>query len=295
METLFKIDEVKKIVREWKKQGFSVGFVPTMGALHEGHASLIKKARENSDKVIVSIFVNPTQFGPNEDFDKYPRTLEVDKVICQNCGADVVFAPSAVEMYPVLNQNNDDKKELITNKHLTMVIAPKSFSTELCGATRPGHFDGVVTVITKFFNVIQPDKAFFGQKDAQQLIIIKKMCSDLNFETEIIPCPIVRGDDGLALSSRNAYLSDEERKKATSLYRVLKKAKACYNSKKTRCFEEIKSESLKELHEDVELEYLEAYGFEHFERQKLISGKTLIAIAARIKNVRLIDNIIIED
>ena len=200
------IAEVREQIREWKKQGLSVGLVPTMGALHEGHLSLIKKSVETCDKTIVSDFVNPTQFCPSEDLEKYPRTLDEDIKLCEENGVDIVFAPSPKEMYGADTR--------LTNDFLTYVIPPFFYTNKLCGKSRVGHFDGVCTVVLKLFNIVQPDFAFFGQKDAQQLIIIKKMVEDLNIPVNIIPCPIVREESGLALSSRNKYLSDEGKKNA---------------------------------------------------------------------------------
>ncbi len=179
-----KITDVRKKVLEWKNQGLSIGLVPTMGALHEGHLSLIKKSVETCDKTVVSIFVNPIQFGPSEDLNKYPRTLEADLEMCKSAGVDLVFNPSAAEMY---GQSN-----ILSNDFLTYVVPPFFYTDKLCAKTRPGHFDGVCTVVAKLFNIVQPDFAFFGQKDAQQLIIIKKMVKDLNIPVEIISCPIVR-------------------------------------------------------------------------------------------------------
>ena len=202
------IQEVKNNIKEWKKQGFTIGLVPTMGALHAGHASLIKKAKETCDKVVVSVFVNPIQFGPNEDFDKYPRTLDNDKKICDELGADIVFAPTPKEMY---GENNK-----LSNVDLTFVCPAYKYVDCMCGKARPGHFDGVATVVLKLFNIASPDYAFFGQKDAQQLFILTKMVRDLNLDIKIVPCPIVREADGLALSSRNTYLSQEERQIAST-------------------------------------------------------------------------------
>ena len=207
MKIIHKIEELKNILKD--KRTLEIGLVPTMGALHEGHASLIKKSVEQNDYTVVSVFVNPVQFGINEDFDKYPRTLEKDAKLCENLGADIVFAPAVDEMY-------QDTKEL------TLVCPPYSAINKLCGKSRPGHFDGVATVVSKLFNITGSTKAYFGQKDAQQLFIIKKMVKDLNFNVEIIPCPIVRENDGLALSSRNSYLKEESREDALKLYKAVK-------------------------------------------------------------------------
>ena len=206
------IKEVREQIKEWKKAGLTVGLVPTMGALHNGHLSLIKKAVEKCDKVVVSVFVNPIQFCPGEDLDKYPRTLEADQKLCESNGVNIVFAPTPSEMY--------GDCQMRTNDFLTYVIPPFFYVNKLCGKSRVGHFDGVCTVVNKLFNIVQPDFAFFGQKDAQQLIIIKKMVKDLNIPVEIIPCPIVREESGLALSSRNKYLSEEDKIQALALSKI---------------------------------------------------------------------------
>ena len=198
---LHKIEEVRENIKQWKKQGLSVGLVPTMGALHNGHLSLIKKALEKCDKVVVSVFVNPIQFCPGEDLDKYPRTLDEDKKLCEENGVSIVFAPTPSEMY--------GEGQMLSNDNLTYVIPPFFYVNKLCGKSRVGHFDGVCTVVLKLFNITQADYGFFGQKDAQQVVIIKKMVKDLNVPVEIVVCPIVREDSGLAVSSRNAYLSEE--------------------------------------------------------------------------------------
>jgi pantoate--beta-alanine ligase len=204
------IKEVREVIGNWKKRGFSVGLVPTMGYLHPGHISLIERARKENDMVVVSIFVNPIQFGPNEDLDTYPRDMTHDREVCEKAGAELIFAPQPSEMYPSENFAFVDIKEL---------------GDGLCGAKRPGHFRGVCTVVSKFFNIVLPNRAYFGEKDAQQLAIIRRMVKDLNIGTEIVSCPIVREADGLAMSSRNLYLSPEERKAALSISRSLSAAK----------------------------------------------------------------------
>ncbi|MEA4872706.1 MAG: pantoate--beta-alanine ligase [Synergistaceae bacterium] len=204
------VQETREVIWNWEKRGFSVGLVPTMGYLHPGHVSLIERARKENDMVVVSIFVNPIQFGPNEDLDKYPRDMAHDTETCEKAGADLIFTPEPSEMYPSENLAFVDIKEL---------------GNGLCGAKRPGHFRGVCTVVSKLFNIVLPDRAYFGEKDAQQLAIIRRMVKDLNFRAEIVSCPIVREPDGLAMSSRNLYLSPEERKAALSLSRSLSEAK----------------------------------------------------------------------
>ena len=204
------IKEVREVIGNWKKRGFSVGLVPTMGYLHPGHISLIERARKENDMVVVSIFVNPIQFGPNEDLDTYPRDMTHDREVCEKAGAELIFAPQPSEMYPSENFAFVDIKEL---------------GDGLCGAKRPDHFRGVCTVVSKLFNIVLPNRAYFGEKDAQQLAIIRRMVKDLNIGTEIVSCPIVREADGLAMSSRNLYLSPEERKAALSISRSLSAAK----------------------------------------------------------------------
>ena len=275
------IAEVKKQVSQWKKEGLTVGFVPTMGALHEGHLSLIKKSAETCDKTIVSVFVNPTQFGPAEDFNSYPRTLDEDYNLSKSTGADLVFAPSAAEMY------GEDK--ILSNDFLTYVVPPYFFVDKLCAKTRPGHFDGVCTVVAKLFNIVQPDYAFFGQKDAQQLIIIQKMVNDLNIPTEVVSCPIVRSENGLALSSRNKNLSEQGKEEALVLSKILFNIKACYQKGITDV-KALAETALSFLNENHELEYLEFVDKISLETKTAVDENTLVLIAVKIENVRLIDN-----
>ena len=276
---LTEINSVKEQVSQWKKQGLSVGLVPTMGALHIGHESLIKKAKETCDRVVVSIFVNPIQFGPNEDYGIYPRNLEKDSALCTDNGVDIIFSPTDEEMYP-------------ERKNLTTVIPPDFYKNKLCGLTRSGHFEGVATVVLKLFNIVQPDYAFFGQKDAQQVIILNKMAKDLNLPLKISICPIMRDENGLACSSRNTYLSPEGRKKALSLIKTLKKVEELYKNGVIQT-KQVLAEAVKCLDKDAKLEYLEIYDFNSFEVLDEIKKDSLVAIAARVDNVRLIDNIII--
>ena len=278
------INDVKSTIKEWKKENLTIGLVPTMGALHNGHASLIKKSKEMCEKVVVSVFVNPIQFGPNEDFDKYPRTLENDKKICDELGADIVFAPSPREMY------GDNIK--LSNTDLTFVCPPYNLVDCMCGKARPGHFDGVATVVTKLFNIVTPDYAFFGLKDAQQLYIIKKMVKDLNMNLTIVPCPIVREDDGLALSSRNTYLSQEERKKALTLSKALKQLEQTYKQGITDV-NILFDTALSVIDKNIELEYIEFRDFETFEKVANAKSNTLVALAAKVGRTRLIDNVIL--
>lgn len=274
------IKDVRTQVKNWR--GEKIGLVPTMGALHEGHKSLIKKAKEVCDKVVVSIFVNPIQFGPSEDYEKYPRTLEDDKKICDDLGVDMIFAPNPKEMYQTT--------ERLSNDNLTYVCPPFFYVNKLCGKTRVGHFDGVCTVVLKLFNIVQPDCAFFGQKDAQQVIIVKKMVKDLNVPIEIIQCPIIREETGLALSSRNKYLSESGKKDALVLSKILNNIKACYN-KGIKEVSVLKETAYSFLNEKHELEYLEILDKETLEEKKLADDNSIALIACRVENVRLIDNV----
>ena len=282
---LNKIEEVKKNIRDWKKEGLTIGLVPTMGALHAGHLSLIKKAKATCDKVVVSVFINPIQFGPSEDFDKYPRTLEADEKLCKENGVDIVFAPVPKEMY------GDEGR--LSNDILTYVCPPFFYVNKLCGKTRVGHFDGVCTVVLKLFNIVQPDYAFFGQKDAQQVIIVKKMVRDLNVPVKIIQCPIVREESGLALSSRNKYLTEEGKKDALVLSKILNNIKACYKKGITDVAA-LKETSYAYLSEKHDLEYLEFVDRENLEDKTAADDNTIVLIACRVENVRLIDNIYLE-
>ncbi len=277
---LHTIDDVRRARKEWK--GLTVGLVPTMGALHAGHLSLIKKAKETCDKVIVSVFVNPIQFGPSEDFDKYPRTIEKDYELCKDAGVDIVFAPSPKEMY--------GEGQRLSNDTLTYVCPPFFYVNKLCGKTRTGHFDGVCTVVLKLFNIAQPDYAFFGQKDAQQAVIIRKMVKDLNIPVEIIQCPIVREESGLALSSRNKYLSEDGKKDALVLSRILNNIKACY-SKGITDISALKETAYSYLTDRHDLEYLEILDKNTLEEQEKANNDSIALIACRVENVRLIDNI----
>ena len=278
------INEVREQIKKWKKEGLTVGLVPTMGALHAGHLSLIKKSVEKCDRTVVSVFVNPIQFCPGEDLDKYPRTLEADEKLCNNAGVDIVFAPSPKEMY--------GEGHILSNDFLTYVIPPYFYVDKLCGKSRVGHFDGVCTVVNKLFNIVQPDYAFFGQKDAQQLIIIKKMVKDLNIPVEIIPCPIVREESGLALSSRNKYLSDEDKKEALALSKILFNIKACYDKGITDV-KALTETAYSFLNGHHALEYLEFRDKENLEEKTVADDNTQVFIALKIGDVRLIDNILL--
>lgn len=278
------IKEVRNKIAEWKKEGLKIGLVPTMGALHSGHASLIKKAVETCDKVVVSVFVNPIQFCPGEDYEKYPRTLEDDTKLAEKIGAAMVFAPTPDEMY--------GKGQRLSNDTLAYVVPPFFYVDKLCGKSRVGHFDGVCTVVAKLFNITQPDYAFFGQKDAQQLIIIKKFVKDLNFPIEIVSCPIVREESGLALSSRNKYLSEEGKKDALVLSKILMNIKNCYDKGITD-INALKETAFSFLTEKHDMEYLEFVDKENLENKTKADNNTLVLIACRVEGVRLIDNIIL--
>lgn len=276
MDIISKINEARNKINEWKKQGLSIGFVPTMGCLHQGHLSLIEQARQENDKVIVSIFVNPLQFGPNEDFSRYPRSLDKDLDGCRNFGADLVFTPSLNELLPEKNLVYVDVDLLGNN---------------LCGSSRPGHFRGVCTIVAKLFNILTPDRSYFGQKDAQQLAIITRMVKDLNFNTKIVPCPIIREADGLAMSSRNVYLTKEERKAATIISRSLTAAKSLLEQGerdsltiKSFIIDSIKTEPL------ANIDYVEIVDHESLQYVDIIEKPILIAVAVYFGKTRLIDN-----
>lgn len=278
MKVIKKIDELRDVLKDFKKEGKTIGLVPTMGFLHKGHASLIKKAVEENDIVVVSDFVNPIQFGPNEDLEAYPRDINADSKLCEDLGADFIFNPEPSEMY-------HDKKAFIDIEGL---------SDNLCGARREGHFRGVCTVCTKLFNIVGPDRAYFGQKDAQQLSIIKKLVFDLNIPVEIVACPIVREDDGLAMSSRNTYLSADERKAALCLSKAIfegeKMAKngASVGEVLEKMKELISSEKL------AKIDYISAVDLETIKDVDNFNKDTLVAIAVYIGKTRLIDNFIYE-
>lgn len=279
MKIIRKIKLMQEYVKRQRKAGRSVGFVPTMGALHEGHLSLIRRAKKENDMAVVSIFVNPTQFGPKEDFKKYPRPLAKDMRLAKNAGAEVIFNPSAVEMYPVGYQ--------------TYVEVGK-IAEGLCGASRPGHFRGVATIVAKLFNAVPSNKAYFGQKDYQQVQVIKQMVNDLNIPLQVVVCPIVREKDGLAMSSRNQYLNPEERKSATCLYEALKIAKAMIGrGVKDACKIKTEIRNIIESNLLARVDYIEIVDAENLEPVKKIEGKITIALAVFIGKTRLIDNMVI--
>lgn len=274
------ICEVKDIVKEWKKEGLSIGFVPTMGYLHEGHGSLITKARENNDRVVVSIFVNPMQFGENEDLDSYPRDIDKDSEYVEKLGGDLIFNPEASEMY------NDGFCSYVDMSVLT---------EELCGLSRPVHFRGVCTVVNKLFNIVTPDKAYFGEKDAQQLAVIRRMVRDLNMNVTVVGCPIIREDDGLAKSSRNTYLSAEERQAALVLSKAVFAGKAMIAEGETDGDKVL--DAMKQIisaEPMARIDYVEMVKWDTIEVHHKVDCPVLVAMAVYIGKTRLIDNFIQE-
>ncbi|MBQ1327970.1 MAG: pantoate--beta-alanine ligase [Eubacterium sp.] len=277
MKVVKTVAEVREIVAGWRKNNETVGLVPTMGFLHQGHQSLIKKSVENNDRTVVSVFVNPIQFGPNEDLEAYPRDLERDSALCEETGADLIFNPEPSEMY------KDGFVSFVDMNGLT---------NHLCGLSRPVHFRGVCTVVTKLFNIVCPDRAYFGQKDAQQLAVIKRMVKDLNMPLEIVGCPIVREADGLAMSSRNTYMNAEERKAALILSKSIKLGQKLVEDGerdasvvRNKMIELLTSEPM------AEVEYVNVVNNLTMEDIDVIEGDILVAIAVKIDNkVRLIDN-----
>lgn len=280
MEIINRKQRMSSIVRKLRRENKSIGFVPTMGALHEGHVALVKEARQLSDIVVVSIFVNPTQFGPNEDFDRYPRDLTADAAMLAEFEVDYVFVPDIDEIY---------------GPGFSTYVYVEGLTETLEGSSRPGHFRGVATVVTILFNTIRPDRAFFGSKDAQQVGVVKRLTKDLGFETEIVVVPTVREESGLALSSRNAYLSDEERQRASIIYQALREAKIAFRdgerngSRLAQIVEEkISSEPL------ARIDYIAVVNNEDLEPiEKIDDKEVLIAVAVRFGKVRLIDNIVL--
>ena len=280
MEIVSTVKEVRDRVKAWKKEGKQVGLVPTMGYLHEGHKSLIDKAVAENDAVVVSVFVNPMQFGPTEDLASYPRDLEADAKLCEAAGASLIFHPEPEEMY------KDGFCSFVDMNGLT---------NALCGLSRPVHFRGVCTVVNKLFNIVQPDKAYFGEKDAQQLAVIKRMVTDLNMDIEIVGCPIIREADGLAKSSRNTYLNAEERQAALVLNRSLKAGKALVDAGETRACV-IKSAITAEIEKEplARIDYVDVVDFDTITPVEKLEGSILVAIAVYIGKTRLIDNFIVE-
>lgn len=280
MEMTGKIDEVRKQVKEWKRQGLTVGLVPTMGYLHEGHKSLIDRAVAENDRVVVSDFVNPIQFGVNEDLATYPRDIEADKKLCEQAGADLVFHPEPEEMYA---------------PDFSTYVEMQKVSEGLCGKTRPTHFRGVCTVVCKLFHIVTPDRAYFGQKDAQQMAVIRRMVRDLNMDIEIVGCPIIREKDGLAKSSRNTYLNEEERKAALVLSKaifhgedMMKNGERDAETIVTAMRRLIEAESM------AKIDYVEMVDADSIDPLTRAEGRVLTAVAVYIGSTRLIDNFIME-
>ena len=274
MQVFKTIKETRQAIKYWKKQGLTIGLVPTMGYLHEGHGSLIERCRKENDIVGVSIFVNPTQFGANEDLAKYPRDFERDSKICSDLGADFIFCPDAGEMYI------DPQAYVNIN----------TLSETLCGKSRPTHFKGVCTVVSKLFNIVSPDRAYFGEKDAQQLAIIRKMVEDLNFDVEIVGCPTVREKDGLAKSSRNVYLSDDERKASLCISKAIEKGLNVIHSG-------IESSEVIDTMEAIinseplaKIDYISVVDLKTMQPVEKIEEDVLVAMAVYVGKTRLIDN-----
>lgn len=280
MQVVTKLDTIKETIKEIKKKGMTVGFVPTMGFLHEGHLSLVRTASEETDFVVMSIFVNPLQFGVGEDFERYPRDLERDKKLADSAGCDLLFVPASREMYPP--------------GYATFVHVDR-LTEGLCGASRPGHFRGVTTVVTKLFNLVSPHKAYFGQKDAQQALVLKKMVLDLNMDLDLVILPTVREPDGLAMSSRNKYLTSEERKEAPVLYRSLLMAQELiWHGERDPQVIKKNMEDLIRSARGVVVDYLEIVDTEELKPLELIKGQCLVAVAVKFGATRLIDNIFVE-
>ena len=280
MDICYTIKDVRERVNAWKREGLTVGFVPTMGYLHEGHKSLMESARANNDRVVVSVFVNPMQFGPNEDLESYPRDFEKDSALCESVGVDLIFHPEPEEMYA---------------DGFCSYVDMNGLTTELCGKSRPIHFRGVQTVVLKLFNIVKPDRAYFGQKDAQQLAVIRRMVKDLNVDTEIVGCPIVREADGLAKSSRNTYLNPDERKAALILSRSLKLGRELIENGETDSKAVIKAITDSINTEPLaKIDYVDVVDFDTITPVDKIGKSVLVAIAVYIGKTRLIDNFIIE-
>ncbi|HPV62754.1 MAG TPA: pantoate--beta-alanine ligase [Fervidobacterium sp.] len=279
MRLIQNVSEMKALSKSVIDDGKTIGFVPTMGYLHQGHLSLVQKAREENDIVVVSIFVNPTQFGPNEDYNRYPRDLERDLRLLNPFNVDYIFNPSVEEMYPAYYSVYVDETEM---------------SKYLCGARRPGHFRGVCTVVTKLFNIVRPTRAYFGQKDAQQFRILRRMVENLNMDVEMVEMPIVREPDGLAMSSRNVYLSDEERREAPRLYKSLLEAKRLIDGGE-RDVQKIKDAMQRVLnHPLLKIDYVEIVDEKTLIPVDRIEGDVIVAIAVFFGKARLIDNVIIK-
>ncbi|MDE5411894.1 pantoate--beta-alanine ligase [Alkalihalobacterium chitinilyticum] len=280
MKIVETVQELQNLIKEAKRNESVVGFVPTMGFLHEGHLSLVDQAQKECDLVVMSIFVNPLQFGPNEDFDRYPRNFERDSRLARNAGVNILFYPNVKEMYPT-----ESAMKVIVHEGVSV----------LCGKSRPGHFDGVATVVLKLFNIVTPDRAYFGMKDAQQVAVIEKMIRDFNLQVSLIGCPTLREEDGLAKSSRNVNLTDVERKEAVSIYNSLQLAKKliAQGERKTERIQEEMTTFL-ETNSSGTIDYIELLTYPELNHLEQLEGKVIIAIAQQYSKARLIDNIVLE-
>ena len=279
MKVINKPEELQKIIEELKKEGKSVGLVPTMGALHFGHVSLIKKSVLQNDITVVSVYVNPIQFGPNEDYEKYPRPIEKDIKVCQDNKVDFLFLPTNETLY---------------NKNFSTYIYNNNVSKIMCGITRPTHFQGVCTIVAKLFNIVMPQRAYFGLKDYQQYIIIKQMVEDLNFNIEIVGCPIVREESGIAMSSRNTYLSKEEKVQATGIYKSLCLAKQLFcEGKEIEDIKQVVEENILKI-PNSKIDYIEIRNSKNLQEVTDLDKNIVIAVAVKVGNVRLIDNMVCE-
>ncbi len=272
------VAEMQQISSDWRAEDVRIGFVPTMGYLHEGHLSLVRQARLENDRVVVSIYVNPTQFGPNEDFERYPRDLERDRRMAEEAGTDVLFVPTDDEMYP--------------EGHATFVEVER-LTHGLCGKFRPGHFRGVTTVVAKLFLAVMPHRAYFGMKDYQQMVVIRRMTRDLLFPIEVVACPIVREPDGLAMSSRNEYLSDEDRRRAPALAAALRASESLFRAGERRAPELISAARSVLEEADIIPQYLELVDANSLERIAIVKRPAVLAVAAYLGQTRLIDNVLL--
>jgi pantoate--beta-alanine ligase len=281
MQIINTIKEMQAFTKALKAEGKTVGFVPTMGALHEGHMSLLRRSIEENDVTVASIFINPTQFGPSEDFNRYPKDHKADMEKISTLNVEVVFLPDVSEIYP---------------KGFSTFIYVGGIGSILCGASRPDHFNGVATIVTKLFNIVMPDRAYFGQKDFQQTVVIKKLVKELGFDIDIVACPIIREDDGLAMSSRNSYLSDEERKSALILNKALQYGETLMVSGKEDNISSVKDKIAALIKSDtlVKIDYVEIVGTQYLEKIQEVKLPAAICIAVNIGNTRLIDNIIVQ-
>ena len=279
MKVINKPEELQKVIEELKKEGKNVGLVPTMGALHLGHVSLIKKSVLQNDITVVSVYVNPIQFGPNEDYEKYPRPIEKDIKVCQDNKVDFLFLPTNETLY---------------NKNFSTYIYNNNVSKIMCGITRPTHFQGVCTIVAKLFNIVMPQRAYFGLKDYQQYIIIKQMVEDLNFNIEIVGCPIVREESGIAMSSRNTYLSKEEKVQATGIYKSLCLAKQLFcEGKEIEDIKQVVEENILKI-PNSKIDYIEIRNSKNLQEVTDLDKNIVIAVAVKVGNVRLIDNMVCE-